>query len=260
MEYKNILCEVEGNVATITFNRPKALNALNYETISELDDALDKCKADENVKAVILTGSGDKAFVAGADITELKDKPPVEVMPFIEHGHGVFKKLEDFDKPTIAAINGFALGGGEEVSMCCDLRYASENARFGQPEILLGIIPGWGGTQRLTRLIGIGRSKELNMLGGNITAQRAYEVGLVNRVFPADQLMPEVKKIAERLAGMPPFAIKMAKYAINYGYDLSLDAARALEIQCVSQCFSTQDSKEGTSAFLEKRKPTFTGK
>jgi enoyl-CoA hydratase len=260
MEYKNLLFGVENNIATITLNRPKALNALNSEIISELGDAVSKCEADENVKVMILTGAGDRAFAAGADITEFQGKSPREIIPFIERGHNVFRHLELMGKATIAAVNGYALGGGEELAMCCDIRFASDKAAFGQPEILLGLIPGWGGTQRLARLIGTGRAKEMVMSGERITAQRAFEVGLVNKVFPAEKLMEETKKFAEKLAEMSPFAIKMAKYAINYGYDLALDNARNLEIQCFSQCFSTEDLKEGLAAFLEKRRPRFIGK
>jgi len=260
MEYKNLLVEVENNIATITFNRPKVLNAMNMETALELSSAIEKCKEDDNVRVVILTGSGDRAFVAGADINEFKGKSPREIMKFTELGHSALRLMETMGKPAIAAVNGYALGGGLEISMACDVRFASDKARFGQPEILLGLIPGWGGTQRLARLIGMGRAKELIMTGEQITAQRAYEMGLVNRVFPAEQLMEETKKLAQKLAGLPSFAIKMAKYAINYGYDLALDNANSLEIQCNSQCFSTEDLKEGVEAFLEKRKPNFVGK
>jgi len=260
MEYRNILFEVENNVAVITLDRPKVLNAINLETMLEFNNAINKCKDDESIKVVILTGAGDKAFVVGADVTEFKDKSPAEVMKFTELGHDTLRLMETMGKPVIAAVNGFALGGGTEISMACDIRFASDKARFGQPEILLGFIPGWGGTQRLARLVGIGRAKELIMSGEQITAQRAYEIGLVNKVFPAERLMEEAKKFAQKLVGMPPFAIKMAKHAINYGYDLSLDNAINLEIQCNAQCFSTQDLKEGVAAFLEKRKPNFTGK
>jgi len=260
MEYKNILFAVEGNIATITFNRPKVLNAMNLEAVQELNKAIHKCKEDENIKAVILTGAGDRAFVAGADVAYLKGKSPQEIMKFTELAQDTLRFMETMGKPVIAAVNGFALGGGTEISMACDIRFASDKARFGQPEILLGFIPGWGGTQRLARLIGMGRAKELVLSGEQITAQRAYEIGLVNRIFPAEQLMEETKKFAQKLAGMPPFAIKMAKHAISYGYDLSLDNALNLEIQCNAQCFSTQDLKEGVAAFLEKRKPNFIGR
>ena len=260
MKYKNILFEVETNIAIITFNRPSVFNAMNLETVLELNKAIRECGEDENIKVVVLTGAGDRAFVAGADITYFKGKNPQEIMKFTEVGQSTLRFMETMGKPVIAAVNGFALGGGTEISMACDIRFASDKARFGQPEILLGLIPGWGGTQRLARLVGMGRAKELVMSGEQITAQRAYEIGLVNRVFPAAQLMEEVKKFAQKLAGMPPFAIKMAKCAINYGYDLSLENAMNLEIQCNAQCFSTQDLKEGVAAFLEKKKPHFTGK
>jgi enoyl-CoA hydratase len=259
MEYKNLLFAVEDGVAIITFNRPKALNAMNSETMKELYDAVIRCKNDETIKAIILTGSGEKAFVAGADISEMKDLRPKEALAFMELGHETLRALETLPKPSIAAVNGFALGGGTEISMACDMRFASETARFGQPEILIGLIPGWGGTQRLPRLVGMGRAKELIMGGGQIDAKRAYEIGLVNQVFPADQLLDAAKKFAKKLAGMPGFAIKMAKHSINYGYDLSLDNANRLETECCAQCFSTDDQKEGMAAFLEKRRPNFKG-
>jgi enoyl-CoA hydratase len=260
MEFKNLLFTVEDGVATITFNRPKALNAMNSETMGELLEAVNLCKKDDSIKAIILTGSGDKAFVAGADISEMQNLRPKEALAFMELGHETLRALETLPKPSIAAINGFALGGGTEISMACDMRFASETARFGQPEILIGLIPGWGGTQRLSRLVGLGRAKELVMGGGQMDAKRAYEIGLVNQIFPADQLMDATKKFAKRLAGMPGFAIKMAKHAMNFGYDLSLDNANRLEMECCAQCFSTDDQKEGMTAFLEKRKPNFQGK
>ncbi|MBP8985759.1 MAG: enoyl-CoA hydratase/isomerase family protein [Syntrophobacterales bacterium] len=259
MEYKNLLFAVEDGVAIITFNRPKALNAMNSETMKELYDAVIRCKNDETIKAIILTGSGEKAFVAGADISEMKDLRPKEALAFMELGHETLRALETLPKPSIAAVNGFALGGGTEISMACDMRFASETARFGQPEILIGLIPGWGGTQRLPRLVGMGRAKELIMGGEQIDAKRAYEIGLVNQVFPADQLLDAAKKFAKKLAGLPGFAIKMAKHSINYGYDLALDNANRLETECCAQCFSTDDQKEGMTAFLEKRKPNFKG-
>jgi len=260
MEFKNLLFAVEDGVATITFNRPKALNAMNSETMGELLEAVNICKKDDSIKSIILTGSGDKAFVAGADISQMQNLRPQEALAFMELGHETLRALETLPKPSIAAINGFALGGGTEISMACDMRFASETARFGQPEILIGLIPGWGGTQRLSRLVGLGRAKELVMGGGQIDAKRAYEIGLVNQIFPADQLMNEAKRFAKRLAGMPAFAIKMAKHSMNFGYDLSLDNANRLEMECCAQCFSTDDQKEGMGAFLEKRKPNFKGK
>jgi len=260
MKYKNLLFAVEDGVATITFNRPKALNAMNSETMRELMDSANRCKSDDSIKAVILTGIGDKAFVAGADISEVKDLRPREALVFMELGQETLRSLETMPKPSIAAINGFSLGGGTEISMACDIRFASDAARFGQPEILIGLIPGWGGTQRLSRLIGLGRAKELIMGGAQIDAKRAYEIGLVNQVYPVEHLMEATKKFAKRLAGMPSFALKMAKHAMNFGYDLPLDNANRFEMECCAQCFSTNDQKEGMGAFLEKRKPNFTGK
>jgi len=260
VEYKNIMFGVEGSVAVVTLNRPEVLNALNEETMKELGSAMSECKQDGTVRVVILTGVGDKAFIAGADINEFVGKSPAMIMGFAELGHNVVRIMETMGKPIVAAVNGYALGGGLEISMACDVRFASDKARFGQPEILLGLIPGMGGTQRLSRLVGIGLARELIMSGEQVTAQRAYEIGLVNRVFPAEQLMEETKKFAQRLAGLPPFALRMAKYAINYGYDLALENANSLELQCFSQCWSTEDLKEGVAAFLEKRKPIFTGK
>lgn len=260
MELKNLLFAVEDGVAIITFNRPKALNAMNSETMGELFEAVNICKKDDSIKAIILTGSGDKAFVAGADISQMQDLRPKEALAFMEMGQETLRALETLPKPSIAAINGFALGGGTEISLACDMRFASEAARFGQPEILIGLIPGWGGTQRLSRIVGMGRAKELVLGGGQIDAKRAYEIGLVNQIFPAEQLMDATKKFAKRLAGMPAFAVKMAKHAINFGYDLSLDNANRLEVECCAQCFSTDDQKEGMKAFLEKRNPNFQGK
>lgn len=260
MEYKNILFAVEDDIATITFNRPKALNAMNSETMTELRDAVLKCRDDESVKVIILTGSGDKAFVAGADISQMQAMEPREALLFMELGHDTLRLLETASKPSIAAVNGFALGGGTEISIACDMRFASEAARFGQPEILIGLIPGWGGTQRLARLVGMGRAKELVLSGEQITASRAYEIGLVNRIFPAEKLLEETRKFAMKLAGMPPFAVKMAKHAVNFGFDLALDNANRLEVECCAQCFSTRDQKEGMKAFLEKRKPLYTGR
>ncbi len=260
MDYKNILFTVDEGVATVTFNRPKALNAMNSETMSELADAVGVCNSDDAIKALILTGSGERAFVAGADIVEMQSLRPQQIVSFMELGHQTLRSIETMPKPVIAAVNGYALGGGTEISLACDIRFASEKAIFGQPEILLGIIPGWGGTQRLARIIGFGRAKEMILSGEQINAQRAYEIGLVNRVFAPEQLIPEAQKFARKLAGMPGFAIKMAKHSINFGYDLALDNACRLEVECCAQCFSTDDQKEGMKAFLEKRKPAFTGR
>jgi enoyl-CoA hydratase len=260
MSYNNILFAVEEGIATLTFNRPKALNAMNSETMTELLAALTVCKNDAAIKALILTGSGEKAFVAGADIAEMRDLRAPEAVLFMEKGSETLRFLETLPKPSLAAVNGYALGGGAEIAMACDIRFAAENALFGQPEITLGIIPGWGGTQRLARLVGMGRAKELIMGGATIDAKRAYEIGLVNKVLPADQLLAEARKLALKLAGLPSFGLKMIKHSMNFGYDLPLDNAARLEVECCAQCFSTDDQKEGMTAFLEKRKPTFQGK
>jgi len=260
MNYQNILFQVAEGVATITFNRPKVLNAMNSEVMAELAHALKVCDSDDAVKALILTGSGEKAFVAGADISQMQNNTPAEVTKFMELGQETLRFMETMGKPSIAAVNGFALGGGTEIALACDMRFAAENARFGQPEILIGILPGWGGTQRLPRLVGTGIAKELILGGGQIDAKRAYEIGLVNKVVPLANLMEEARKMAAKFAALPGFALKMAKNSINYGFDMSLDNAIKLEICSVAQCFSTQDQKEGMKAFLEKRKPNFIGK
>ncbi|MHB8908700.1 MAG: enoyl-CoA hydratase-related protein [Syntrophales bacterium] len=259
MDYKNILFTVADGVATITFNRPKALNAMNSETIAELAAAVAACRNDGAVKALVLTGAGEKAFVAGADISQMQTLRPQEALAFMEQGQETLRQLETLPKPVIAAVNGYALGGGTEIALACDIRFASEKAAFGQPEILIGLIPGWGGTQRLARAIGMGRAKELILSGAQIDARRAYEIGLVNRVFTAEELLPEALKFGRKLAAMPGFALKMAKHSINFGYDLALDNACRIEAECCAQCFSTDDQKEGMKAFLEKRKPAFTG-
>ncbi|MBN2436989.1 MAG: enoyl-CoA hydratase/isomerase family protein [Deltaproteobacteria bacterium] len=260
MNYTNILFTVEDGVATLTFNRPKALNAMNSETMAELLDAVNVCKANETIRVLVLTGAGDRAFVAGADISQMREFRPQQALAFMELGQEILRRMETMPKPVIAAVNGFALGGGTEISLACDIRFASEKAVFGQPEILIGLIPGWGGTQRLPRIIGMGRAKELILSGDRIDAQRAYEIGLVNRIFPADRLLPETLQFARKLAGMPGFAAQMAKHSIHFGYDLALDNACRLEAECCAQCFSTDDQKEGMKAFLEKRKPVFTGR
>lgn len=259
MSYNNLLFTVEESIATITFNRPKALNAMNSDTLLELRDAVTACKNDANVKVLILTGAGEKAFVAGADISQMQNLRPAEALGFMELGNETLRLIETMPKPAIAAVNGYALGGGAEITMACDVRFASENALFGQPEISLGIIPGWGGTQRLARLIGMGRAKEMILGGAPIDAKRAYEIGLVNKVVPLDQLLVEARKFAGKLTALPGFALKMIKHSVNFGYDLPMDNAIRLEVECCAQCFSTDDQKEGMKAFLEKRKPTFTG-
>jgi len=259
MDFQTMLFDVHEGIATITFNRPQALNAMNGETMGELARAAATCRDDEAIRAVILTGGGDRAFVAGADIKEMEALRPREILEFLELGHETLRMIEVMPKPSIAAVNGFALGGGTEIALACDVRFAAEHARFGQPEIMIGLIPGWGGTQRLPRIVGMGRAKELILGGGQVDARRACEMGLVNRVVPAESLMPEARAFAMKLAAMPPFGLKMAKQAMNYGVDMSVDSAVRLEMECCAQCFSTEDQKEGMRAFLEKRKPLFRG-
>lgn len=261
MDLNNLLFQVEDGVATVIFNRPKAMNALNTETLHELGRIIEHVTDNDDVSAVVFTGAGDKAFIAGADLAEINKKEAItEVMEFIELGHDTFRAIELMRKPVIAAVNGLALGGGTELAVSCDMRFASENAMFGTPEINLGLIPGWGGTQRVARLVGVGLAKQIVMSGEPITAKRAYEIGLVNWVLSPEELLPKAKEYAKKLGAKPGFAMKMAKYAINFGYDLPLDNARRLEIQCACQCFNTEDLKEGVSAFLEKRKPEFKGR
>lgn len=260
MDYQHILFQTEEGVAKITFNRPKVLNAMSYDVMSELAHALTICDRDDAVKALILTGAGEKAFVAGADISQMQNATSVNIMKLMELGQGTLRFLETMSKPSIAAVNGFALGGGTEIALACDIRIASENATFGQPEILIGILPGWGGTQRLPRLVGMGIAKELILTGSQINAQRAYEIGLVNKVVPAAQVQEEAEKLAKKFVSLPGFALKMAKNAMNFGFDMPLEGGVKLELSAISQCFSTQDQKEGMKAFLEKRKPAFIGK
>lgn len=260
VEYKNILFEVDSWGAVLIFNRPQALNAMNADTLKEIREAVTICKQTDSIKVLVLTGAGEKAFVAGADIREMQNLCPSESLAYQEEGQEIMRMIETLTKPTIAAVNGYALGGGTEIALACDIRFASEKARFGQPEILLGSIPGWGGTQRLSRIIGMGRAKELIFSGEQIDAKRAYEIGLVNRIFSPDQLIPETIKYAEKIAGLPSFALKMAKYSMTFGFDMPIDNATRLEAECCAQCFSMNDQKEGMTAFLEKRKPNFTGR
>jgi enoyl-CoA hydratase len=233
---------------------------MNLEVMTELGDAIKICALDDNIKAVILTGAGEKAFVAGADISQMQNSTLVDILKLMELGQNTLRLLETMAKPSIAAVNGFALGGGTEIALACDIRIAAETAMFGQPEILIGIIPGWGGTQRLPRLVGMGIAKELILSGSQINAKRAYEIGLVNKVVPAAELISEAEKFAKKLTQLPAFALRMAKNSINYGFDLPLDNAVKLELGSVAQCFSTHDQKEGMKAFLEKRKPNFIGR
>ena len=259
MAYENIIFEIDGNLAIIRFNRPKALNAINMDVAKELRKALDEVAANPSVRVLILTGAGDKAFVAGADISLMVNLSPLGIREFSATLHEVGFRLESLPIPVIACVNGFALGGGTEIAMACDFIYASENAKFGQPEINLGIIPGAGGTQRLPRLVGKGMAKELCMTGAMISAQEAKEIGLVNKVFPADTLWEETLKTAKKLASKGRFSLMAAKHCIDRGYNLDLRAGCGLETDQFALCMASPDGKEGMSAFLEKRKPEFKG-
>jgi enoyl-CoA hydratase len=259
MAYDTIIYEVDGEIAVIRFNRPKALNAINSQVVQDVNDALDKIEADSSIRVLILTGEGDKAFVAGADISQMVDLNPLQLRKFSKDLHDVGFRLEALPIPVIACVNGFALGGGTEFSMACDFIYASENARFGQPEINLGIIPGMGGTQRLPRLVGKGMAKELCMTGVIISAQEAKEIGLVNKVIPHDQLWEETMKTAKVIISKGRLSLKAVKDCINRGMDVDLRDGCYMESDAFGICMASPDGKEGLSAFLEKRKPDFKG-
>lgn len=260
MELKNVILEKEEHLAIVTINRPKALNALNSETLKDLDTVIEDLEKDSNIYAVILKGAGDKSFVAGADISEMKDLNEEQGKEFGILGNNVFLRLENLPKPVIAAISGFALGGGCELSMACDIRIASEKAKFGQPEAGLGITPGFGGTQRLARIVGAGRAKELIYTCDIIKADEAYRIGLVNKVVPVETLLDEAKAIAAKIIANAPIAVKYCKDAINRGTQVSIDKAVIIEAEDFGKCFSSDDQKEGMSAFLERREKNFQNK
>ncbi len=248
-----VLYEQKGAVGIVTISREKALNALNSTVLEELDKTLDAVNLDE-VRCLILTGAGEKSFVAGADIGEMSTLTKAEGEAFGKKGNDVFRKLETFPIPVIAAVNGFALGGGCEISMSCDIRICSENAVFGQPEVGLGITPGFGGTQRLARLVGPGMAKQMIYTARNIKADEAYRIGLVNAVYPLEELMPAAEKMAAGIAKNAPIAVRNCKKAINEGLDVDMDAAIVIEEKLFGDCFESYDQKEGMAAFLEKRK------
>ena len=251
---ENVLIAKEGHVATITINRPKALNALSTAVLTDLNAALDEVAADQDVYALIITGAGEKSFVAGADIAEMKDKSVEEAAEYGKFGNAVFRKIETFRCPVIAAVNGFALGGGCELAMSCDIRVASENAVFGQPEVGLGITPGFGGTQRLARLVGAGIAKEMIYTARNIKADRAAQIGLVNKVVAAEELSATVMKMAQGIAKNAPIAVAYAKKAINNGLQTDIDSGIAIEVEEFSNCFATEDQTYGMTCVLEKIK------
>jgi len=261
LAYENILFERDGAVATITVNREKVLNALNAATTAEIHRALREVEDDPGLRVAIITGKGEKAFIAGADINELRATPnatAARTMSQTSHEVGLY--IARMTKVVIAAVNGFALGGGCELAMSCDIRLAADSARFGQPEINLGIIPGWGGTQRLTRLVGPGMSKLLNLTGDMIGAEEALRIGLVERVYPAAELIGAARKLADQIASKAPLAVTAIKQAVNRGMDMPLAEACAYESALFGEVVATEDAKEGTGAFLEKRKPTWKGR
>ena len=259
MAYRNIIFEIEENVGIIKFNRPEALNAINPAVLEEVSDALKQVEADPSVKALILTGEGEKAFVAGADIAHMKDLSPLQAQKWSQEGHRLMFQLEALSMPVIACVNGFALGGGSELAMACDFVYASETAKFGQPEINLGIIPGFGGTQRLSRLVGKAMAKELCMSGVMIDAREAQKIGLVNKVFPPDRLWEETLKTAKLLASKGKVSMRAVKRCIDRGFDLDMNSGCFMESDAFGMCMASPDGKEGMTAFLEKRKPEFKG-
>jgi enoyl-CoA hydratase len=260
MAYENILLEKKNAIAYVTVNRPKVLNALNMATMEELRAAFHDIKQDSAIRAVIFTGSGDKAFIAGADISELARHDAVSGKEYTHRGQSVLNLIENLGKPVIACINGFALGGGCEIAMACTMRIASENAKLGQPEVKLGIIPGYGGSQRLPRLVGKGLAMQLVLAGEMISAQEAHRIGLVNEVTSSAELIPRAEALATKIAANAPLAVQYAMEAVNKGMEMTLAEGLFLEATLFGVCCATEDKKEGTTAFLEKRAAQFKGK
>jgi enoyl-CoA hydratase len=259
MSYENILWGVDDGVATLTFNRPKALNALNSAALAEVDRALDEVRA-AGARVLVVTGAGEKAFVAGADIAEMAEMTAEQALRFAERGQALLARLEALPVPVIAAVNGFALGGGCELALACDLVFASEKARFGQPEVNLGVIPGFGGTQRLVRRVGVGRARWLCLSGEMIGAQEAHRIGLCEEVVAPEALLERVKAVAQKLAKGAPIALGEVKRAVNVATDTALADGLALEARAFALLFGTLDQKEGMRAFLEKRTAAFAGR
>jgi len=253
MVYENILVEIAQQVAYVTINRPKALNALNPQTIIELSSAIRDLEDHQAVKVIVLTGAEEKAFVAGADLALMKTFSPIQARNFAIQTGALFHQIENSPRVVIAAINGYALGGGCELAMACDLRLAAEQAQLGQPEINLGIIPGWGGTQRLPRLVGVSRAKEMMFTGEMVTAQRALEIGLVDHVYARDELLSRAQQLAQTIASKPQIAIRLIKEAVQNGMDMDKDKAIRYEADLFGLCFTTEDQREGMTAFFEKR-------
>lgn len=261
MDYKDILITKEGAVATIAINRPEVLNAIRDNTMFEIQDVLNSIEKDDSIRVVVLTGTGDKAFIAGGDISIMqKAESYLDVMHGLPAGQQITWNIEHFPKPVVARINGIALGGGTELALCCDIRVAVDTAIMGVPEINLGIIPGYGGTQRLPRLVGAGMAKKLVLTGEHIKAEEAYRIGLVDMLVSKDQFDDAIKKLCSRLASKSPIALAMGKEAINMGIQADLRTGLSIEARCFCMCFGSKDRIEGMTAFLEKRKAVFTGK
>lgn len=256
MNFSNLLLKKEGNICLLSINRPNALNALTTEVLKELKAAIEIVENDQDIFVLVITGEG-KAFVAGADIVEMKDKNAEEARTFAKLGIEVFRKLELMEKPVIAAVNGFALGGGCELAMSCDIRIAGEKAKFGQPEVGLGITPGFAGTQRLSRLVGIAKAKELIFTADIINAQEAEKIGLVNKVVPQEELLDIAIEMAKKIASKGQIAVRYSKAAINRGIETDIETGMAIERDLFGLCFATEDQKEGMNAFVEKRNPEF---
>lgn len=255
--YNTLRFEVQEGIARLTITRPKALNALNSEVLTELEQVLKEVTDKAEIRVLLITGEGEKAFVAGADIAEMLEKSPLEARRFAQHGQNVFARLEELPIPVLAAINGFALGGGCELAMACDIRIAAEHAKFGQPETGLGITPGFAGTQRLARLVGAGRALELILSGATIDAAEAWRIGLVNKVAPKNQLLEAAMDLARKLAARSPVALELSKKAVYKGSETDFNTAQAYETEVFALCFAAPDQKEGMRAFLEKRQGKF---
>jgi enoyl-CoA hydratase len=257
MDFANLLLEIDQGVAILTINRPAALNSLNLETLAELDRAVATIGSDPGIRVAILTGAGSKAFVAGADIAMMREMSPAQARSMALQAHAIFAAIEQSPKPFIAAVNGYALGGGCELAMACDLRLAAETARFGQPEVNLGILPGFGGTQRLPRLVGKGRALEIILGGEMIDAHEAHRIGLVNRVIPREELLSVARELAGKIAAKGLVALQLCKAAVGTGLEMDLTKGCAYEAELFAHSFSTADQREGMGAFLEKRAAAF---
>ncbi|WP_312421576.1 enoyl-CoA hydratase-related protein [Anaerospora hongkongensis] len=260
MTYRNLLFEKEDSIGLLTINRPQVLNALNRETMTEISQVVGKIATDPEVAVLIITGAGEKSFVAGADISEMRTLSALEGRAWSKFSQATFNAIENLPQPVIAAVNGYALGGGCELAMSCDIRIASDKAKFGQPEVLLGVVAAFAGTQRLPRLVGKGRAKELLFTGDQIDAAEACRIGLVNKVVPAGELLTAAKELAAKIISRGPVAVQLCKAAVNEGLDMDLESAQAYEAEVFGLCFATADQKEGMNAFVEKRPAKFTGK